>query len=155
MQNTRSINTVVNTTSSTNKMKEIRDSISKALLTGALNSLATPILFEGSDMAQVHIPILGDFIIPDMALFFAGGFLGQLASDFTHDSLYPTIARGGKTNDTPAMLASLTAYSAVQLPMIGWMGGLNDYTLLAKYLVLSGAVHYGSEKVFHDFLQAR
>lgn len=149
------LQTAVNSASSSNQMKEVRDSISKALLAGAANAIATPLLFEGSDLADVRIPFLGNIVIPDMALFFASGFLGQLASDFTHDTIYPTIARSGKADNTPSMIASLAAYSAVQLPIIGYMGGVNDYSRLAQYLLLSGGVHYASEKIFHDFLQAR
>lgn len=132
-------------------MKAIQDYLGKGLMTGVANSIAIPILFGGSEMTTASIPFLGYFNVPDLAIFFSSGALGQIASDFVHGYLFPLSSQASKMQNATSTLASLAAYNAVQIPIVGYVGGVSDGRL-AQYCAISSLVHYGVERVYHDVL---
>lgn len=133
-----------------NQLKDMGSGVSKALMVGALNSIAIPLLFGGSDYTHLKIPFIQSSPeLPDMAVFAGAGFLGQIASDITHDKIYPMMSRSAKTDNIQSLVASLAAYNAVQLVVVGYMGGVTDGRLW-QYCGLSSGVHLAGEKIFHS-----
>lgn len=132
-------------------LKAMQDYISKGLMTGAANAVAIPLLFGGTGIQSMKVPFLGHYDLPDIALFFASGGLGQVASDVAHNYLFPLTSNSSKMQNATSTLASLAAYNAVQFPLIGYVGQVTDGRLY-QYLAISSLIHYGVEKVYHDVL---
>jgi len=87
-------------------MSDMKDLISRALLSGALNSVASLLIFQGN------------FQVPDSFILAASGSVGQLASDVTHDMLYKSIPNSEKFKQTGTSLISLASYNLAQLPLL-------------------------------------
>lgn len=134
-------------------MTDVKDYVSKGLLTGAINSVGSMLIFQGSDIINFRIPFFGNFAIPDAMILALSGFVGQLASDTVHDSMYKTIPVSDKYRQANSALASLASYNAAQLPFL-YLGKM-PMANVPQYLLLSSACHYASENIYHDILSKR
>lgn len=136
-------------------MSQIKDLISKGLLTGALNSLTNMLIFEGTgrDIVNFRIPYLGDMVIPDAVALALFGGVGQVASDLAHDYFYKTINTADKMKSSQTAIASLASYNIAQLPLL-YLGGMVSGNI-APYLLASSGAHYAGESIYHDVLDKR
>lgn len=134
-------------------LEGLKDTISKSLLTGALNSISSLIIFQGSDIIDFKIPGLGKLPIPDSLILGGSAFTGQFISDIAHDMVYQSIPQTDKLRSTETALLSLAAYNLAQVPFL--MLGQMPLTNIPQYLIVSSLAHYGSESIFHDVLSKK
>lgn len=131
----------------------LKDSISKSLLTGAINSIASLIIFQGSDIIDFHFPGLGKLPVPDSLVLGTSAFAGQFVSDIAHDWMYQSIPQTEKLRSSETALVSLVAYNVAQIPFI-YLGNM-PMSNIPQYLIVSSLAHYGSESIFHDILSKK
>jgi hypothetical protein len=134
-------------------LESLKDTISKSLLTGAMNSLSSLIIFQGSDIIDFKFPGLGNLPIPDSIILGGSAFAGQMLSDYVHDLVYQSIPQTEKLRSTQTALLSLISYNVAQIPFI--MLGKMPLTNIPQYLIVSSLAHYGSEAIFHDVLSKK
>ena len=132
---------------------DLKAYVSKGLLTGTLNSLVSMLLFQGSDIIDLKIPFLGNITIPDAVVVAGSGFVGSVASDLAHDSVYKVVPLGEKLRSAETALSSLAAYNVSQLPIL-YLSKMPAGNI-PMYLVSSSGAHALGEMLYHDVLDKK